>query len=147
MLCVHLLYHVLETYLQDLLKNYSMYQIKSVGKGFKCSVLVSLLRIMVFPCKSNCYQFNLGLGGLLWPFIKFSLLLCLFFLVMLAFFSSSLANMDFFHIYESCSMLHFLWWVIFVTSIVFMMSLWEQRRPETWSKRWVVLNSTIVPVN
>lgn len=79
MLCVHLLYHVLETYLQDLLKNYSMYQIKSVGKGFKCSVLVSLLCIMVFPCKSNCYQFNLGLGGLLWPFIKFSLLLCLFF--------------------------------------------------------------------
>lgn len=43
MLYVLLLHHVLKIYLQDLLKNYGMYQIISVGDGFKYDVLLLLL--------------------------------------------------------------------------------------------------------
>jgi len=41
MLSVRLPYRVLKAYLRDLLKNYSMYQIRSVGNGFKYNVVAN----------------------------------------------------------------------------------------------------------
>lgn len=98
--------------------------------------------ISEFSAQINSIQFWVS-GTSFWHFSNFSLLTCqILFLMRAFFFFSSSADMDFSHIYESYLMLLTLWWVIFAPSTVFMMSLWEQRRPETWLKGWDVLNST-----